>query len=149
MATLLIQGGTRLKGDVRIAGMKNAATPIIAATLLTSEPCVLQNVPKIVDVEKMIAIIRTCGVDAQWTGAHELTIAAVQVDPTKINRDSIRALRSSVLLAGPLLTRAGELDLPEPGGCIIGNRPLDTHLHVFETMGVVIGRNNGTYEFRG
>ncbi len=149
MSSLVIQGGKRLKGEVHIAGMKNAATPIIAATLLTREPCVLQNVPKIADVQKMIAIIQSCGVEVRWTADHELTIVAAEVDPTKINRDSICALRSSVLLASPLLARAGVLDLPEPGGCIIGNRPLDTHLHVFETMGVAIGRNNGTYEFRG
>lgn len=149
MAKLIIQGGKKLKGEVRIAGMKNAATPIIAATLLTQEECVIGNVPRILDVEKMLAIIQSSGVAVSWTGDHELTLQAKEVDPAKINRDSICALRSSVLLTGPLLTRTGALDLPEPGGCIIGNRPLDTHLHVFETMGVTVTRNNGTYEFRG
>lgn len=129
--------------------MKNAATPLLAASMLTREQCVLENIPKITDVEKMLEIMRSTGAHAEFTGDHTITVEAREVDPTRLNRDAVCALRSSVLLTGPLIARAGTLDLPEPGGCIIGNRPLDTHLHVFETMGVEVGRKNAVYEFRG
>lgn len=149
MSRLIIQGGRKLSGEVQIAGMKNAATPLLAACLLTRAQCVLENVPHISDVDKMLEIMRSVGARVERTSDHTVTVEASEVDPTRLNRNAVCALRSAVLLTGPLIVRAGVLDLPEPGGCIIGNRPLDTHLHVFEMMGVAVGREDGVYAFRG
>lgn len=115
--------------------MKNAATPILAATLLTSEACTLKNVPRIRDVERMLDLLRSLGVDCAWTGEHELKIEPRNADPARLDRKAMRSMRSSVLFLGPMLARFREVELPEPGGCIIGNRPLDTHLVALTALG--------------
>lgn len=117
--------------------MKNAATPILAATLLTDEACLLKNVPRIRDVERMLDILRSLGVKADWAGDHELRIEARGADPTTLDRKAMRSMRSSVLFLGPMLARFREVELPEPGGCIIGNRPVDTHLVALTGLGAV------------
>ncbi|KKU73703.1 MAG: UDP-N-acetylglucosamine 1-carboxyvinyltransferase [Parcubacteria group bacterium GW2011_GWA2_47_26] len=149
MSKFVIQGGQRLGGEIRISGMKNAVTALLTATLLTREECRLDNVPRIADVETMLTIIRSAGAKAQWVSDHEVAVEAKGIDSLKLNKHMVCAMRSSVLLAGPLLARTGSLNLPEPGGCIIGNRPLDTHLVAFEAMGVKIERSNGVYELQG
>lgn len=149
MSKFVIQGGRRLEGKIQIAGMKNAATALLMATLLTQEECSLDNVPRIADVEKVMEIMRSVGAQVQWIGEHGVSIEAKDVNPQKLNDRLVRAMRSSVLLAGPLLARTGLLNLPEPGGCIIGNRPLDTHLVALEAMGVKVEHSNGVYEFQG
>ena len=126
MSQLRIQGGNKLRGRLRVSGMKNAATPILAATLLTEEPCLLHNVPRIRDVDRMIDILQSLGVKTEWIGENDLRLEARDVDLVDLNRKAMRTMRSSILLLGPLLARFKEADLPEPGGCIIGNRPIDT-----------------------
>lgn len=138
MATLLIEGRRKLKGEIRASGMKNAATPILAATLLTREPCVISNVPRIADVFKMLELLAGLGADVAWTGDHEVTVTARDIDPTKILTPEVGRLRSSVLLLGPLFARFADVRLPHPGGCIIGNRPLDTHLDVLRGFGATV-----------
>lgn len=136
MATLVIEGQHPLNGDVTVSGMKNAATPVIAATLLTQEECVIDNVPRILDVFKMLELLKSLGAQYAWTGQHTLTIQCKDIDPTRLDQSSVQALRSSVLLLGPLLARFPELALQHPGGCIIGNRPLDAHFEVLRGLGV-------------
>lgn len=135
MSRLRIQGGRKLRGRLRVSGMKNAATPILAATLLTDEPCVLHNVPRIRDVERMLEILRSLGVAADWAGEHDVRIEARSADISHLDRKAVRSMRSSVLLLGPMLARFREVEISEPGGCILGNRPLDTHLAALETLG--------------
>ncbi len=138
MSRLRIQGGRKLRGSLKVSGMKNAATPILAACLLTDEPCLLSNVPRIRDVEKMLEILKSLGVRAEWIGEHELRIAAKGADLMSLDKKLMRSMRSSVLLLGPLLARFRHVELPEPGGCIIGNRPLDTHMVAVQKLGAKI-----------
>lgn len=149
MSKLIIKGGKKLNGEIILSGMKNAATPIIAASLLTSEECFLENVPKISDVLRMVEIIKSLGAEAEWAGEHSLRICAREIDPKKIDRKAVKSLRSSVLILGSLLARCGEVSLPEPGGCIIGNRPLDTHLFALSRLGAKILRTPQGYDISG
>lgn len=128
--------------------MKNAATPILAATLLTGEPCLLRNVPRIRDVERMLDILRSLGVKADWAGEHDLRIDAREADPSTLDRKAMRSMRSSILFLGPFLARFREIELPEPGGCIIGNRPIDTHLYAARKLGATCERSKDVYVMR-
>lgn len=137
MEKFVIQGGVPLGGTVRAAGNKNGALPIIAAALLTSEDVVIGNVPRIRDVEAMLALLADLGVTVEWTGANEvrLNAAAVDEEHTQLDTDLAEAIRASFLLAGPLLARFGRATMPPPGGDVIGRRRLDPHLDAFEALG--------------
>jgi len=126
----ILRGGKPLDGDIVVGGMKNAATPVIAATLLVQEPCVIENVPRLSDVERMLDILRSLGSSVDWTGPNELTIDTKRADIGSLDAKAVKSMRSSILLMGPLLARFHEVTIPEPGGCIIGNRPIDDHLRV-------------------
>lgn len=142
---LLIRGGRPLDGEIRVGGMKNAATPIIAATLLIKDRCVLRNVPRLSDVERMLDILRSLGATVEWTGEHELTIDATNADLASLDAKAVKSMRSSILLMGPLLSRFHEVEIPEPGGCNLGNRPIDTHLVALEALGGKIERVEKNY----
>ncbi len=144
MSTLVIEGGHQLKGRINIPGSKNAATPILAACLLTQEECVIHNVPDISDVAKMLELLRQLGVSVKQTGSTVL-VRAQNVTLQQLDRKLIKAMRSSLLLFGPLLARLGEVKLPEPGGCIIGRRPLDAHLQGLAQLGVAISSKDDSY----
>ncbi len=131
-------GGTALKGTVRPAGNKNAALPIIAATLLADGPSELVNVPRIRDVEALLNLIADLGADVSWTGDHTLTIDPGAVEPKRLDPDLCSSIRASILLAGPLLARFGRVTLPPPGGDVIGRRRLDTHFVAFEQLGATV-----------
>lgn len=143
-AKLLINGSRPLNGEIRVGGMKNAATPIIAATLLIQAPCVIRNVPRLIDVERMLDVLRSLGAAVEWTGDHEVTIDTRNADIGNLDAKAVKSMRSSVLLMGPLLARFNEVTMPEPGGCIIGNRPIDTHLAALSALGATITKN-GSY----
>lgn len=140
MATLQINGSVKLKGEIEVYGAKNAALPCIAATLLTKETCVLQNVPQIGDVKNLLSIMEGMGARIEWQNEMTLAITCDSIDPNKLDAKLVKAIRSSVLLLGPMLVRFKEMLLPEPGGCIIGNRPLDAHIAVFKGLGCEINR---------
>ena len=144
----VITGGRQLSGEIAVSGSKNAATPIIAATLLTSEECVLDNVPRISDVEAMLDILRSIGGKVAWTGEHQVTIHNDEVDPTRLDRTLIKKMRSSVLFCGPFLARFKSIDLSEPGGCNIGNRPLNTHFHGLKSLGAQIEYRGDVYHIQ-
>jgi len=136
--SFVIQGGQALSGRVTASGNKNGALPILAACLLTSEPVVLHNVPRIRDVETMMALIAQLGGDVDWTGEHEVRVhvpelASQELDPLLASR-----IRASFLLAGPLLARYGRASVPPPGGDVIGRRRLDPHIHAFVELGAEI-----------
>ncbi|MGD0165832.1 MAG: UDP-N-acetylglucosamine 1-carboxyvinyltransferase [Gaiellaceae bacterium] len=136
--SFVIEGGQPLSGTVRAAGNKNAALPILAASLLSAEPVVLQNVPRILDVEAMVELIAHVGARAEWIGPNEVRIEAAEITHTDLNPRLCRRLRASFLLAGPLLARAGTVKIPPPGGDVIGRRRLDTHVKAFADLGVEI-----------
>jgi UDP-N-acetylglucosamine 1-carboxyvinyltransferase len=142
----VVEGGHRLAGTVRPAGNKNAALPMLAATLLADGPCVLENVPRIRDVETLLEVLVSLGVSASWEGEHTLAVdtrAARRGDPDPA---LCRKIRASVLLAGPLLARFGRVRLPPPGGDVIGRRRLDTHLLALQRLGAEI-EVGATYDF--
>lgn len=139
----IIEGGERLKGAISARGSKNAALPIIAATLLTEEQCKLDNIPNIEDVNKMLKLLESLGADIDRKGPHKVFIQAKNLDPSGLDFDLVGKLRASLLIIGPLLTRFKKVTLPQPGGCKIGARPLDTHLQAFKDMGVKVDVNKG------
>ncbi len=143
----MIEGGRPLSGTVRAAGNKNGALPILAATVLASEPVTLANVPRIQDVETMVELLADIGADAAWTGPNEVTVDASGVTKTALDPELCREIRASFLLAGPLLARFGECLIPPPGGDVIGRRRLDTHIHAFAELGVEVELNGG-YQMR-
>jgi len=147
MQSFVIEGGRPLSGRVRASGNKNGALPILAASVLTSDEVRLSNVPRIQDVETMVALLADIGADIDWTGPNEIRIDPSGVDKTDLDPDLCREIRASFLLAGPLLSRFGRVTVPPPGGDVIGRRRLDTHIHAFQELGVDV-ELNGAYEMR-
>ncbi len=146
MPSFVVEGGQRLHGTVRPAGNKNAALPILAATLLADGPVTLHNVPRIRDVDAMIALLAAQGVIFSWSDEHTLVADARQArsgDPDPALCGSIRA---SILLAGPMLARFGRVRLPPPGGDVIGRRRVDTHLLALQRLGAEVAVG-ATYDF--
>jgi UDP-N-acetylglucosamine 1-carboxyvinyltransferase len=145
--SFVIEGGRPLNGRVRAAGNKNGALPILAATLLASEPVTLENVPRIRDVETMVELLEELGADAEWIGPNEVRVDAGNVSKTDVDATLATRIRASFLVAGPLLARFGRATLPPPGGDVIGRRRLDVHVHAFEQLGVDV-RIERAFEFR-
>ncbi len=143
MEQFVIRGGRPLKGEIEVRGAKNAAFPILAATILTKEDCVIKNLPLIEDVYRTLEILQGMGATVEWLGERKVKINTAALDPTKIKREIVSRFRGSVLLLGPLLARFGKVSLPKPGGDIIGARPIDTHLDAFSQLGVKILASNG------
>lgn len=144
----VIKGGKKLEGVVNIYGSKNAATPLIAATLLTEKPCILGNVPKIGDVFTMLEILKSLGGEISWLDEHTVRIANKNIDPTRLDQRLVCKIRSSILLIGPLIARFGKAVIATPGGCHIGARPIDTHLDSFRALGANIDfdQKQGLYQ---
>jgi UDP-N-acetylglucosamine 1-carboxyvinyltransferase len=138
MEKFIIEGGIPLKGEITPAGNKNAALPMLAATLLTSEPVILHNVPDIRDVRDMRQLISLLGVDVENLGGNSWRVTARTVRPADLDPDLCSRIRASILLAGPMLARSGEIHLPPPGGDVIGRRRLDTHLLALKTLGAEV-----------
>lgn len=141
MSSFIIQGGNTLQGNIKVSGFKNAATPIIAATILTKEEVVLHNVPLIEDVKKMIQILTSMGSKIVWTDKNSVKIDNSNIDPQKLDMKLVSAMRSSILLMGALLGRFGKLRTKEPGGCQIGSRSIDSHFLAFDKLGIDIKRD--------
>jgi UDP-N-acetylglucosamine 1-carboxyvinyltransferase len=136
--SFVIQGGRPLSGRIRAAGNKNAALPNLAACLLTTEPVVLHNVPRIRDVETMMALIAGLGAEVEWVGENEVRVHAADVSSHELDAELSSRIRASFLLAGPLLARLGRASVPPPGGDVIGRRRLDPHIHAFAELGAEI-----------
>lgn len=132
----IVEGGRRLSGTIRPSGNKNAALPIVAASLLTEQQVTLQNVPRIRDVEILVELVRSVGAKVDWTERNTLHIHAKTVRAAELDPELCRRIRASILLAAPLLARCGEIELPPPGGDVIGRRRLDTHFLALERLGV-------------
>jgi UDP-N-acetylglucosamine 1-carboxyvinyltransferase len=135
MERFVIEGGHRLKGRVKPAGNKNEALPVLAATLLTDEPVTLRNLPRISDVGVMLELLRRLGVDVHDGGDEGVTLTPRDVSGPRLDRELCRLIRASILLAGPVLARLGEVLLPPPGGDVIGRRRLDSHFLALTALG--------------
>ena len=135
MFKYLIEGGHPLRGSLRASGNKNAALPCLAATLLTSEPVTLRNLPEIEDVQVMIEILRQLGSRAEKIDDHAWRLQSGDPAPCAVPAELARQVRASILLAGPLLARCGRVSLPPPGGDVIGRRRLDTHFLALKELG--------------
>jgi UDP-N-acetylglucosamine 1-carboxyvinyltransferase len=145
--SFVIEGGRPLTGRVRAAGNKNGALPILAATVLATEPVTLSNVPRIRDVESMIELLLDIGAEAEWLGPNEIRVDAAGVHKSDLDPALCSRIRASFLLAGPLLARFGRATVPPPGGDVIGRRRLDAHIHAFRELGAEVELNGG-YEMR-
>jgi UDP-N-acetylglucosamine 1-carboxyvinyltransferase len=137
MEKFVIEGGVPLSGTVVPAGNKNAALPVLAASLLTEEEVVVRNVPRIRDVDAILALLEDVGVRVDRSD-HQIVLCAAGVDCTDVDRDLSERIRASFLLAGPLLARHGRAHMPPPGGDVIGRRRLDPHLDAFRAMGAEV-----------
>ena len=136
MEKFVIDGGVPLCGTIVPAGNKNGALPVLAAAVLTTEPVVVRNVPRIRDVEAMLALLRGLGASADWHDRNTVEICATGVEAEAVvDRSSAERIRASFLLAGPLLARFGQVTMPPPGGDVIGRRRLDPHLDAFSALG--------------
>ncbi len=148
MEQFVIEGGQPLNGTVVPAGNKNAALPLLAACLLTSEPVTLRNVPLIRDVEAMRQLICDLGATVEELDPATWRIHTTNVRKTRLDPDLCRRIRASMLLAGPMLARHGEIELPPPGGDVIGRRRVDTHLLALEALGVEIHYDEAEFVMR-
>lgn len=141
MDKIVVHGGHRLRGSVKISGSKNSALPILAATLLTKETCTISRVPDLSDIHYMLTILSELGCEV------ERASGVVQIRAEKISTqapyDIVRKMRASVCVLGPLLGREGEATVSLPGGCVIGDRPIDLHLRGFEALGAAVRVSGG------
>ncbi len=141
-----IIGGKQLKGEIAVFGSKNAATPILAATLLTAETSLIHNIPRIEDVLRMLEILESMGVEVAWKDDHSVQITPGNYDVTKLDQSLVKQLRSSILLLGALSAKQNHFSLSHPGGCVIGARPVDTHMDALHKLGVAVSKTARGYE---
>ena len=143
MQKLTIQGGVPLKGEVRISGAKNAALPILCAALLTAEPLMVRNVPHLVDITTMINLLAQMGTRVSVDEKLGVELDAAQLSNLVAPYDLVKTMRASILTLGPLLARFGEAKVSLPGGCAIGERPVDLHIKGLQAMGAEISIEHG------
>lgn len=142
MDSIRIRGGRTLRGTVEIDGAKNAALPLMAASLLTDRPLTLRRYPELGDTRSMASLLQRIGVETTQVGG-EIELCAPRITSTTANYDLVRKMRASVLVLGPLLARTGRAEISLPGGCAIGTRPVDLHLDALAQLGATIDLEGG------
>ena len=147
MDKFIIDGGVALNGEVTPSGNKNAALPILSACILTDQPVILHNLPDILDVQTMRALLESLGVKINVMDAHTWEVTASEIHPAELDPELCRNIRASILLAGPMLARAGYIILPPPGGDVIGRRRVDTHILALQKLGASL-QYNRSFTFR-
>ena len=152
MDKIIVQGGRRLQGEVAVSSSKNAALPILVSSLLTSETCVYQGIPHLVDINTTLKLLSGLGVDVDkepWTrDSGDLTIRADRVKNVEASYELVKTMRASFLVTGPLLARFGRAHVSTPGGCAIGTRPVNLHLKGLAAMGASIDQVHGYMEVK-
>lgn len=151
MKKLVITGGKKLNGNISIAGAKNAALPLMVASILTEETLTLSNLPHVSDISTMANLLASIGVDIEIDGtgidgslqARTINLKACEINNSEASYDLVRKMRASILIMGPLLARFGKARISLPGGCAIGTRPIDLHLKAMEKLGAKITLNHG------
>ena len=143
MPKFMVEGGRPLKGTIRPAGNKNAALPCLAATLLTEEEVILENVPSIRDVKTLLNLINTLGAETAWLDDNTVRVKAKDLRANEVEVEAAAKIRASILLAGPMLARVGKMFLPPPGGDVIGRRRVDTHFLALAKLGAEVETAGG------
>ena len=143
MEKLIIKGNNPLSGEIRISGAKNAALPILAATLLSSAPVHISNIPHLQDVTTIVSLLSQMGVRITLDERANIEVDASHLASCHAPYELVRTMRASVLVLGPLLSRFGEAEVSLPGGCAIGTRPVDQHLKGMQAMGAEMSIDNG------
>lgn len=143
----IIKGGNKLNGEVHVQGSKNAATKLIAATLLTKKPCKLLGVPNLKDVDVMLNILEQMGANVERKG-NIVRVTAKNIDPKKLPFTEVKKLRASIVLLGPLLARFGYVKFPYPGGDKIGSRTLSTHFNAFSDLGFIVRKHKDYFTIK-
>ncbi len=146
MEKMIIQGGVPLRGSVALSGSKNAALPIMMASLLTAEPLRLSNVPRLRDVKTAMELLAKLGVAVRWTGEHELELHAEKITSHEAPYELVKTMRASFVVLGPLLARTGRARVSTPGGCAIGARPVNLHITGIRALGSKIQFRHGYVE---
>lgn len=149
MSQFVIEGGHKLSGTITASGNKNAALKLLPACLLTDQPITLHNIPDIVDVRNTILLLQDLGVDITELGGGSWKVHAHEVRKTALDPTIASRTRASIVFSGPLLARLGQVEVPIPGGDVIGGRPLDTHVRGLEALGAVVTLKNGTFTMDG
>ena len=147
MSKFIIQGNTKLSGEISVKGAKNNALKIIPAILLTNEKVTIHNVPNIIDVNLSLDILKSLGADIKKIGNSSFEIQAKNINPKNLNTDLAKKIRASLMFVAPLLHRFKEVSIPHPGGCVIGKRPIDFFVDFFQTLGVKIVEDGLNYKF--
>jgi len=148
MDKLVITGGTKLSGEITVSGAKNAALPILCASLLTADDVHLSNVPNLKDVRTTLELLRQMGVQSEAMSDGRVTLNASKVDNLVAPYEMVKTMRASILVLGPLVARFGEAKVSLPGGCAIGARPVDQHIKGLQAMGAEISIEHGFIEAR-
>ena len=146
MEKLLIKGGTSLKGEISCSGAKNAALPMIAATILSDEDIILKNLPYLQDITTMFELLGSMGADILLNENMDFTIATNNLKEKEARYELVKTMRASILVLGPLVAKYGEAKIALPGGCAIGSRPVNYHLDALEQLGATITLKNGYIE---
>ncbi len=142
MDSFVITGGQRLSGSIAVAGSKNNALPILAVSLMTGETCSFGNIPLLRDIQTQVKILNTLGVETQWKG-REIVMAVKDTYNSTAPYELVKQMRAGVCVLGPLLAARGEATVSLPGGCVIGERPIDLHLRGLQALGAVITLDHG------
>lgn len=143
MDSFLVRGGKSLRGEVAISGAKNAALPILCASLLTTDPVRVTNVPRLRDINTCLRLLGSMGVQCFWHDDDELALRAEEISEPIASYDLVKTMRASILVLGPLVARFGQASVSLPGGCAIGQRPVDQHIKGLEAMGAEIKIEKG------
>ncbi len=146
MSKFIINGGKKLSGAIEVRGAKNAALKVFSAALLTKEPVIIKNVPEVEDIGRIAEISRGLGVKINRTKNNEYNVFAGKINNHLINPEIAKQLRASIVLTAPLLARTGKVVFPHPGGCVIGERPIDVFIDGYRALGAKISHRNRLYE---
>jgi UDP-N-acetylglucosamine 1-carboxyvinyltransferase len=146
MDKMVIEGGVRLAGDVAVSGSKNAALPIMMASVLTAEPVIIRNVPQLRDIATALTLLDHLGVESRWLDDHTLELWAARIKSTEAPYDLVKTMRASFFVLGPLLGRTGRARVSTPGGCAIGARPVNLHIRGIRALGARIQLRHGYVE---
>lgn len=145
MEKYIINGNRTLSGEIAVAGAKNMALKVFPAAILCQNPCLIKNVPEIEDIERLIELMEDLGAKITHKSKGEYLVSTKKINKTQLKPDLVKRLRASIMLAGPMLARFGQVTLAHPGGCIIGQRPIDLFLEGFQKLGAKMDDNGDTY----
>ncbi len=146
MDKIVIEGGVPLSGEIAVSGSKNAALPIMIASLLTAEPVTIQNVPRLRDIATALVLLGHLGVQSRWLDGHTLELCAADINSHEAPYDLVKTMRASFFVLGPLLARTGRARVSTPGGCAIGARPVNLHIRGIRALGARVQLRHGYVE---